>query len=100
MSAGFRVTDSAEADIYAIADYLADHAGVRTARTFLAGLYSAMVEIALFPDAGHRREDLTERDLRFVTFGRYLIVYDPASRPVRILRVLHGSRDAERELRE
>jgi antitoxin ParD1/3/4/toxin ParE1/3/4 len=46
------------------------------------------------PDLGHFRRDLTDKPLRFFPVrGTYLIVYDPASEPLAVLRVIHGARD-------
>jgi len=45
------------------------------------------------PGAGHSREDLTNKPVRFWQVYSYLIVYDPTPRPIRIIRVLHGNRD-------
>lgn len=48
---------------------------------------------------GHRRPELTQaEEVRFFPVFSYLIVYLPESRPLSILRVLHGARDPE-ELR-
>jgi plasmid stabilization system protein ParE len=45
------------------------------------------------PEIGHVREDLTDQAVKFWTVDAYLIVYDPATTPLHIVRVLHGSRD-------
>jgi plasmid stabilization system protein ParE len=50
------------------------------------------------PGAGQIREDLTIRDVKFWTVFSYMIVYDPAKRPIEIVRVLHGNRDLLRLL--
>jgi|SRR5580698_7449395 toxin ParE1/3/4 len=50
------------------------------------------------PDIGHRRKDLTGDDVRFFAAYSYLIVYQPATKPLRIVSVLHGRRDIERIL--
>ncbi len=42
---------------------------------------------------GHLREDLAEEPLRFWPVYSYLIIYRPDSRPLEIVRVLHGARD-------
>jgi plasmid stabilization system protein ParE len=34
----------------------------------------------------------------FAVRGTYLIVYDPASEPLEVLRLLHGSRDVTAQL--
>jgi toxin ParE1/3/4 len=45
------------------------------------------------PGIGHLRRDLTARPLRFWPVYSYLVVYDPATEPVRIVRIVHGARD-------
>ena len=47
------------------------------------------------PGVGHVREDLTGRPVKFWPVYSYLIVYDPETEPIQILRVLHGMRDVE-----
>jgi plasmid stabilization system protein ParE len=50
--------------------------------------------LAQLPHIGHRRDDLTIRqDVRFWPVYSYLIVYRPDTRPLEILRVLHGNRN-------
>lgn len=50
------------------------------------------------PSLGHRRRDLTPHDLWFLTVRKnYLIVYR-RRQPLEIVRILHGARDAVREL--
>jgi antitoxin ParD1/3/4/toxin ParE1/3/4 len=38
--------------------------------------------------------------VKFWAVYSYLIVYDPASRPLTIVAVLHGARDVERLLKQ
>ena len=45
--------------------------------------------------AGHVREDLTSREVKFWPVYAYLIIYDPETKPVQIIRVLHGMRDVQ-----
>jgi plasmid stabilization system protein ParE len=47
------------------------------------------------PDAGHFRKDLTPLAVKFWPIFSYLVVYDPAARPVAIVWVLHGRQDVE-----
>jgi plasmid stabilization system protein ParE len=49
---------------------------------------------------GHKREDLTGLPLKFLSVYAYLVVYDPASRPLTIVAVLHSARDTQRLLRK
>lgn len=45
------------------------------------------------PEIGHRRSDLTTKPVRFWPVYSYLIVYDPATNPLEIVRILSGYRD-------
>ena len=49
---------------------------------------------------GHRREDLTRRDVRFWPIYSYLVIYQPSSRPLLVIAVLHGNRDVKRLLQD
>jgi antitoxin ParD1/3/4/toxin ParE1/3/4 len=61
-------------------------------------LERAFLELAEMPRLGHRREDLTPERFRFWPVYEYLVVYDPDTSPLGIVRVLHGHRDVGREL--
>jgi plasmid stabilization system protein ParE len=63
-------------------------------------IHDAVGKLAESPDIGHTREDLTDRPVKFWAVYSYLIVYDPASRPLTIVAVLHGARDVERLLKQ
>ena len=49
--------------------------------------------LAANPELGHRRRDLTSRSVRFWMLYSYLIIYDPATSPLEIVRILSGYRD-------
>lgn len=49
--------------------------------------------LATQPELGHRRKDLTSKPVRFWCVYSYLIVYDPATRPLEVVRILSGYRD-------
>ena len=49
--------------------------------------------LAFYPEAGHVRQDLTPLPIKFWPAFSYLVVYDPAARPLAIVRVLHGRQD-------
>jgi len=47
-------------------------------------------------NAGRLRPDLTPRPLRFWAvrhYPNYLVVYDSETKPLQIIRILHGARD-------
>ena len=56
--------------------------------------------LAQTPGAGHRRNDLTDADVKFFPVYSYLIVYRPETRPLKIASILHGRRDVEQILKE
>jgi|SRR5450759_5788494 toxin ParE1/3/4 len=91
----FVLTRPAERDLDQIKSYLIEKAGLRIARRVMKEIRSALDFIDKEPGAGHVREDLTSRPVRFWPIYSYLIVYDPETKPVQILRVLHGMRDVE-----
>jgi plasmid stabilization system protein ParE len=96
----YRLTPAAEDDLFDIWSYIARD-DVTSADGLEAEFFEAFQRLAERPDLGHLRRDLTEKPVRFFNVrGRYLVVFDPASDPVAILRVLHGSRDAAAQLNQ
>jgi antitoxin ParD1/3/4 len=62
---------------------------------------SACAMLAQEPLIGRVRQDLTALPVRFWTipkYPNYIVVYKPDSRPLEIIRVLHGMRDIKRML--
>jgi len=65
-------------------------------------IYDTCAFLAKAPLRGHRRKDLTKLPLRFwtvVRYPKYLIVYDPAYKPLKVIRVFQGGKDVARELK-
>lgn len=64
-----------------------------------AAIYAACELLALNPRLGHKRPDLTDEPVLFWPVrGRYLVIYAQATKPLQVVRILHGSRDAVSEL--
>lgn len=91
----FVLTRPAERDLEQIKIFLVQKAGPVIARRVLKDIRDALRFLGNEPGAGHVREDLTSRPLKFWPVYSYLIVYDPVTKPVQIMRVLHGMRDVE-----
>jgi len=88
----FYLSPIAEQDIDEIVTYLAQE-NVDAAMKLLDSLYKSLDLLASNPMMGHKREDLTDRAVRFWPFKwHYLIVYKDSS-PIEIVRVLSGYRD-------
>ncbi len=88
------LTPEAIQDIEGIWLYIARD-NTDAADTLENSIHEACAQMAEFPFMGHTRNDLTDRPVRFWLVKRnYLIVYNPASTPLKVLRVLHGARNA------
>jgi plasmid stabilization system protein ParE len=97
----FRFTPQAIDDLFEIWNYIARD-NLDAADRVESAVYEACALIADAPLRGQVREDLTALPLRFWTlprFPNYTIVYDPATGPVQIIRILHGRRDLKRILK-
>jgi plasmid stabilization system protein ParE len=73
-----------------IRDYLASQGGNRLARYALQEITAGFRLLASHPEAGHVRQDLTPVPIKFWPVFSYLVVYDPAARPLAIVRVPHA----------
>ena len=99
MSASYVLTPEAQAHINEIGAYIGQDS-VDAALNVYNALEEAFGLLAEQPGLGHSRQDLTDRPLRFWTVYSYLVVYDPESRPLTIIAVLHGARDVEKLLKQ
>ena len=93
----FRLAPEAARDIEEIWEYIARDS-VRAARRVRLGLLAACRRLAQHPGLGHRREDLTDKPVLFWPVYSYLIIYNPATEPLEIVRILHGAQDIPRLL--
>jgi plasmid stabilization system protein ParE len=92
------LTSAAEDDVFEIWSRIAGD-DLLVADRIEAEIYDACQRLSEMPDLGHFRRDLTDKPVRFFGVrGTYLIVYDPASNPLEIIRILHGARDVSAEL--
>ena len=82
----------AKEDLKEISDYLKREAGLHVAQSTLKKIREAFDLLSRAPGLGHIREDLTDEPVKFWLVFSYLIIYDPAARPIEIARVVHGSR--------
>jgi antitoxin ParD1/3/4 len=91
----YRFTPDAIEDIDAIWSYIARD-NSEAAYSVEQAIVAACLSLAENPLQGHLRPELTKLPVRFWTLPRYsnyTIIYRPESRPLQILRVLHGMRD-------
>lgn len=93
----YLLSPAATADVEEIEAFLDEQAPHAT-ETVLKALRDAMRKIASRPGIGHLRNDLTDEPLRFYGVWSYLVIYR-LTRPIEIVRVIHGARDVERLLK-
>ena len=94
---GFRLSPEAARDIEEIWEYIARDS-VRAASRMRQELLAACRRLAQSPRIGHRRQDLTDKPVLFWSVYSYLIIYNPVTKPLEIVRVLHGAQDLPRVL--
>lgn len=94
----YLVAPEAEDDLGEIWRYLLGEAGLATANRIQDELVDAFECLADFPGKGHRRPDLTNRNVVFFSVYQYMIVYRRA-KFLEIVAVLHGKRDVKRLLK-
>ncbi len=59
----------------------------------------AFHQLVEMPGMGHKRQDLTHRDVLFWPLHSYLVIYRD-SNPLRVIRVIHGKRDVKNLLKK
>jgi len=97
----------AEADIDEAFAWYAQQAGIDVAQRFFLAVYGAAHELPLGAETGSpswqwvstRLAGLRWRKVD-ATFWKWLIFYRASSEGIEVVRVLHGSRDIEVELRD
>lgn len=91
----YRLTPEAVSDLFEIWNFI-NHDNPEAADRVEDAILRACDLLADAPLAGRVREDLTPLPLRFWVvqrYSNYLIVYEPAKKPLQIIRILHGARD-------
>jgi plasmid stabilization system protein ParE len=89
---GFKLSPEAARDVREIWGYIAEDS-IEAARRVRLQIFGACQRLAVNPRIEHRREDLTDKSVLFWPVGSYVIIYNPARKPVEIVRVVHGARD-------
>jgi plasmid stabilization system protein ParE len=94
----YLVAPEAEGDLRQIWPYLLGEAGLAIANRIQSKLVDAFEGLADAPGKGHKRLDLTSRNVLFFSVYQYMIVYRRTAL-VEIVAVLHGKRDVRRLLK-
>ena len=91
----YQFTPEALDDLFQLWSYIAAD-NIDAANRVEEAVHAACAMAAKKPSAGRLREDLTALPVRFWLVQPYRncwVVYDPKTRPVRVIRILHAARD-------
>jgi plasmid stabilization system protein ParE len=88
---GYELHPAAYADLDELRGYIAAD-NLDIADRVIIEIFRAIQRLVPFPHQGHRRNDLTNRPLRFIRVRDYLIAYAPEEKPLWVIAVMHGHR--------
>ncbi len=97
---GYRLTGEAIGDLEAITQALAEREGWDRSMNVEQELFDAFDRLATNPGIGHLRSDLTRLPVFFYTVEPFLIVHDRVHDPLRVIAVIHSSRNIRKLLRK
>ncbi len=89
---GFVLHPDAYADLDEIWEFIAAD-NLSAADGVLEEIYQAIGALVPFPNAGHRRLDLTSKPLRFQPARDFLAAYAPDEKTLLVIAILHGKRN-------
>jgi toxin ParE1/3/4 len=98
-SVHFQFSAAARLDLRQIWNYYAEIASLNVADAVISDLERVVMRLSKNPGIGHRRQDITQRDVRFFLVHRYFVIYRPDTRPLQIVRVLHASQNIKKLLK-
>lgn len=82
----------ADADLGEIFDYTEQEFGIEQAATYLSELEIILLALVVNPKSGRERNEI-RAGLRSMIFNSHVIFYRICDDHLRVVRVLHGSRD-------
>lgn len=92
----FILAPAAKSDIAEIwSYYAAEVEDVDLADRMRDEIFEGIRTVVRAPGIGHLRRDLSSEPLRFWRVRNFLIIYRHETRPLQIVRVLHGARDVK-----
>jgi toxin ParE1/3/4 len=93
------ISDPANQDMEAIADYLGANYGLTTSEKFIDGITARFRYIAQFPRIGRSRDELFP-GLRSLHYEQYVILYQIDGNTIEIVRVASGYQDLKKLFEE
>jgi antitoxin ParD1/3/4/toxin ParE1/3/4 len=90
----YRISFEAQDDLFEIWQRIAQD-NVDLANRIEGEFYSLFESSARMPGQGHFRKDLTKRPVLFFSLYSFPVIYEPESKPLRIMAVLRGKRNVK-----
>jgi plasmid stabilization system protein ParE len=94
MSALYEVTTEAQNDLFQIWRRISADSAVLADRIDTE-FHELFASLAAMPRQGHTRKDLTKQPVLFFPLYSFMVIYQPETRPIRIMAVLRGTRDVK-----
>ena len=92
----YTLAPAAKADLVEIWLYYAQEMGDLDLADRIRGeIFDGIHAAARKPRIGHLRRDLASEPLRFWRVRNYVIIYRSESKPIQVVRILHGARDVK-----
>ncbi len=92
MPENYILSEAADKDLEDIFDYTLDHFGFDQAEKYLLEIEEVFQILAVHPESGKTRNEIKEGLYSFPK-DNHIIFYRILDKYIRIVRVLHGSRD-------
>ncbi|WP_242202992.1 type II toxin-antitoxin system RelE/ParE family toxin [Aestuariivivens insulae] len=89
---GYKLSESADIDLEDIFDYSEYHHGISQAAKYLTDLDLVFDALVLNPQIGRKRDEI-KKGLYSIPEQEHVIFYRILKDHIRIVRVLHGSKD-------
>lgn len=93
MTSRFVLTKNAVHDLDEILEFVLLNGGPDAALRVHQRFSDEFSKLADEPGIGHTRDDVSELGLRVWRVFSYLVIYLPDTKPLEIIRVIHGMRD-------
>lgn len=94
-SQGYELSHEADQDIESIYDYSVTEFGLDQAAAYLSRIHEHCTHLQNHPELGRARPEI-RAGLYSLPIDRHIIFYRPTQPRVRIVRILHASRDLPR----
>lgn len=91
----YELTEVAEEDLMDLRFRIIETNGRRVAKKIVGELDETLTHLSDFPGLGRSRPDLTDEPVFFFPFYSWLIIYDPETAPLRIIRIVSAYRDSK-----